>query len=91
MEGRGYRVTGRVQGVGFRWWAASRARALGLRGWVRNVPDGSVDLEAWGPLPALLEFERELSSGPRHASVDAVTPRDVDEEEGPPLGFSILA
>jgi hypothetical protein len=50
-----------------------------------------VDLEAWGPLPALLEFERELSSGPRHASVDTVTPRDVDDEEGPPLGFSILA
>lgn len=89
MEGRCYRVTGRVQGVGFRWWAAGRARALGIRGWVRNAPDGSVDLEAWGPVPVLLQLERELSSGPRNASVEAVTARNANEE-GPPLGFSIL-
>lgn len=89
MEGRSYRVTGRVQGVGFRWWVVGRARALGLGGWVRNAPDGSVEVEAWGPVAALLQLEQELSWGPRHASVEAVTAGGA-HEKGPPPGFSIL-
>jgi acylphosphatase len=64
------RIRGRVQGVGFRWSAQRRALELGLVGWVRNLPDGSVQMLAEGPrekLAALLAWSRE---GPPHAYVD---------------------
>ena len=51
---RGFRVCGRVQGVGFRWWTRRRASDLGLRGTVRNRPDGSVEIHAAGE-PDMLE------------------------------------
>ena len=55
MERRAFRlrITGRVQGVGYRWWAERQARALALDGWVRNCPDGSVELLAIGDELAL--------------------------------------
>jgi acylphosphatase len=65
-------VSGRVQGVGFRAWVLRRALELGLRGWVRNCRDGSVELEAAGP-PHLLHQLRELvNDGPPLARVVAV-------------------
>ncbi len=70
------RVHGRVQGVGFRMQAQSRARRLGLTGWVRNEPDGSVRVEAEGPTEAIQKYQRWLEQGPpgaRVASVDAHT------------------
>ena len=71
-------VHGRVQGVGFRWFATQRADELGVAGWVRNRYDGSV--EAWcegepAAVEALLDALRE---GPRFARVDGV---DVRERE----------
>ena len=72
MAEAGFRVTGRVQGVGFRWWARAQASALGLSGMVRNAADGSVEVQARGSDTALAELERLLSEGPPHALVGAV-------------------
>ena len=72
MAEAGFRVTGRVQGVGFRWRTRAQAIRLGLDGTVRNADDGSVEVEARGPEPALAELERLLNEGPPHARVRAV-------------------
>jgi len=66
------RVEGRVQGVGFRAWTAWTARELGLAGWVRNLPDGSVELEAEGPLGRLARMRDAVQRGPELASVGGV-------------------
>jgi acylphosphatase len=67
------RVIGRVQGVGFRWWARSRADELGLTGWVANDPDDqTVEVVAEGPTAALDAFERLLWAGPASAQVERV-------------------
>lgn len=65
-------VTGLVQGVSFRWATRDHAESLGLTGWVRNRPDGSVEVLAEGPrarLDQLLEF---LRRGPPQAVVQGV-------------------
>lgn len=67
-------VTGRVQGVGFRMWTASKSRALGLSGWVRNRPDGSVEALAEGPADILEKWLLMLHDGPPMARVDTVAP-----------------
>jgi len=64
-----------VQGVGFRWFVTSEARALGLAGWVRNLPDGRV--EAWiegeeAAVTAMLERLRRGKPGARVESVEVV-------------------
>jgi acylphosphatase len=70
------RITGRVQGVGFRWWAVSQATELGLTGWVMNANDErAVDLVAEGSGNALDELERRLWSGPDGARVESVAAR----------------
>lgn len=71
-DARAYRVTGRVQGVGFRWWTSKTARELGIAGSVRNEPDGSVRVEAWGGEAELIRLESLLRKGPPGARVDAV-------------------
>lgn len=69
FEIRGYRVRGRVQGVGFRWWTRRNALELGLAGWVANRPDGSVEVHARGMRRALAAFEAMLTRGPIGAEV----------------------
>lgn len=66
------RVTGRVQGVGFRFFTVHAARRLGLTGYVRNRADGSVEAVAEGPRPALLELVAELRQGPPGGRVEHV-------------------
>lgn len=66
------RVVGRVQGVGFRWWTQAVAAELGLRGWVRNRPDGSVELQAAGSEAAIASLEDRLGVGPPSARVTSV-------------------
>jgi acylphosphatase len=67
------RVTGRVQGVGFRWWVRGQAEALQLRGWVMNADDErSVELVAEGARSSLDELERLLRIGPSGARVESV-------------------
>jgi acylphosphatase len=66
------RVRGRVQGVGFRYTCLHEARLRGLSGWVRNTPDGDVEVWAEGPKEKLEIFLRWLRRGPPGARVDAV-------------------
>ena len=67
------RITGRVQGVGFRHFTTVNARRLNVDGWVRNEPDGSVRLEAEGPRSALDDLVDAVHEGPRAARVDDVS------------------
>ena len=66
-------VQGRVQGVGFRWFVISEGRRLGLKGWVRNNADGSVELEAEGTEDHVSQLHQRVSQGPSAARVQSVT------------------
>lgn len=74
-------VRGQVQGVGFRYYALNEASHLKLAGYVRNRPDGSVELELEGPEPAVARMLAWLSHGPRSAIVDSLDVSDI-----PPIG-----
>ena len=63
------RILGRVQGVGFRYYVTHLARQLGITGWVRNEPDGSVLVIAEGPRKTLEELLEHLHKGPPAARV----------------------
>ncbi|HEX9363370.1 MAG TPA: acylphosphatase [Candidatus Dormibacteraeota bacterium] len=65
-------VHGDVQGVGFRYFVQRKAQQLGLRGWVRNNDDGTVEVVAEGERGALEQLKRALDEGPRMARVDKV-------------------
>jgi acylphosphatase len=75
-------ILGRVQGVGYRWWAAQTARALGLTGWVRNLTDGSVEALAHGPKDAVDRFVGECHAGPPSARVTAVNTAHAEKFSG---------
>lgn len=66
---RRFIVSGRVQGVGFRFFAVRCARRLGVSGWVRNLPDGRVEVLAEGSEPAVAGLREELRRGPSGARV----------------------
>jgi acylphosphatase len=67
-------ITGRVQGVGYRVWVAREAERLGLKGWVRNRRDGSVEAVFKGGEDAVVRMLDECWQGPRGAKVDNVRP-----------------
>ena len=69
---RHYVVKGRVQGVGFRWFVEREAHILQIAGWVRNNPDGSVEVLAHGTRDQLAGLRSRLQDGPRAARVDHV-------------------
>jgi acylphosphatase len=82
-------VTGRVQGVGYRWWTIGQARRFGLRGWVRNRRDGAVEILAIGEPDALDRLESVCSHGP-----DGALPEQVTREPATPdtsRGFAQIA
>jgi len=63
---------GRVQGVGFRFFAHRVARGRGITGWVKNLPDGSVEIHAEGEKQAMEEFISRIKEGPRFGSVSDI-------------------
>ena len=65
-------VTGRVQGVGFRWFTLEMASLEGVTGWVRNLPDGGVEIVAEGEAEAMERFDRTVRRGPARSRVDEV-------------------
>lgn len=69
---RRFRIEGHVQGVGFRYWTLTRVADLPLHGFVRNLADGAVEVEAAGEEAALDRLESLLRRGPDHARVEAV-------------------
>jgi acylphosphatase len=85
---RQFVITGRVQGVGFRWFTHDAAVREGVDGWVRNLPDGRVEAEIEGELEAVDRVEAALRRGPSASRID-----DVNVDERPPsgrrTGFSI--
>lgn len=87
MIAKHVRITGRVQGVGFRDWLLTTARGLGLSGWVRNRSDGTVDALIAGDAGAVDGCIRACRVGPRLAVVDHLTESVVVAPEV--LGFAI--
>jgi acylphosphatase len=74
------RITGEVQGVGYRIWAVRTAAGLGLRGWVRNRTDGSVETLATGAPDAVAALVEACRRGPSAAGVAAVTVSDAEND-----------
>ncbi len=81
-------VSGRVQGVSYRASTASEARRLGVTGWVRNLPDGRVELEAEGPDDQIAALITWCHAGPPSAKVSGVA---IEEREvtGEDTAFSV--
>ena len=69
---RTYVISGRVQGVGFRYFAERAAHQLGICGYVKNLWSGSVEVYAVGNETSLEELKRQLAEGPRSARVKGV-------------------
>ena len=84
---RRWLISGRVQGVGYRYFVQRAAVALGLTGYARNLPDGSVEVYAVGPEDALSELSGALRQGPRWADVRGVEEQEATVEKRD--GFSI--
>ena len=87
---RRFRVTGKVQGVFFRQSTSSQAERLAVRGYARNLPDGSVEVLAHGAVAAVEALHRWLHQGPRSARVDGVTELTIDAAPAARNGFQVL-
>jgi acylphosphatase len=88
---RRLRVQGKVQGVGFRWFVQEEARALGLRGWVRNTPNGDVVLEVGGAPEVVDGLMRAVALGPPASRVESLLaePADAESSEALPTPFVV--
>jgi len=84
-----YVLSGLVQGVGYRFFVNRAASIEGIHGWVRNLPDGRVEIRAEGEAEALERFERAVRRGPSGARVDELETTDVGAG-GNDTGFSII-
>ena len=74
--------SGRVQGVGFRFFVEKKAKQLGVKGFVRNLPDGTVEVLAEGSEDILKKFLEEIKDGPPLAKVDNIKVEFLDKEGG---------
>ena len=88
MSTKKYRVMGRVQGVGFRYFVWREAEELGVDGWVRNRADGTVEALARGTIEELDRLKARLEEGPRWSRVMSVSVADEPDEDVP-QGFEI--
>ena len=86
---RRFVISGRVQGVGFRYFVQSVAIRESLSGWVRNLDDGRVETAALGDKDALERFERAIREGPSGARVDSVVVDDTFPMSDRASGFHI--
>lgn len=77
LLGRRWTLTGRVQGVGFRWFALNHAQALGIRGWVANSEDGAVEVVGLALAETIERFGALLEKGPPAAHVTGITIEDI--------------
>ena len=84
-------IVGRVQGVFFRAWTRNQARDLNLSGWVRNLPDGRVEVMAQGPAADLRKFQEMLHQGPPMSRVDHVAVENIENVVEPLQGFHITS
>ena len=82
-------VEGRVQGVGFRWFVLSRAQGMGVRGWVRNLPDGAVEVVGLAAGGTMAELEALVRRGPPGAVVKRVEVSDVPHDHVESKSFII--
>ena len=89
MAAKRFLVHGRVQGVGFRWFVGRKAEALHLRGFARNLHDGSLEVVAAGPESALHELALALARGPSAARVERVDASEFPHEEALSNNFDI--
>ncbi len=76
-------IAGRVQGVGYRAWMVTKARELGVSGWVRNRADGSVEALVAGDIASVEELSRLCRRGPRLAEVSSIAEDLADPPEEP--------
>ncbi len=83
MQRSSFHITGRVQGVGFRWFTLEAARRCQVVGWVENRRDGSVYGEAQGPKEVVAHLIETLRRGPGFSRVDAVDVHELPLREGP--------
>jgi acylphosphatase len=83
-------VSGRVQGVFFRSSTQEEAKQLGLSGWVRNLPDGRVEVLAQGDSTAIEQLRSWLEVGPRHAWVSDVECVPSSEPKKLTPGFRVI-
>ena len=81
MLARRYVLKGRVQGVGYRHFVHQAANNLGIRGWVRNLEDGTVEVHAQGGSETMTRFVAEIRSGPSFAMVEDIQEDDVETED----------
>ncbi len=81
-QARRFLVYGRVHGVGFRWFVEREAHILQTAGWVRNNPDGTVEVLAMGTRAQLAGLRSRLQEGPRAARVDRVEDFDAEPIAG---------
>jgi acylphosphatase len=75
-------ISGVVQGVGFRYYSQREAKSLTLSGYVRNLDNGSVEIEAQGTERSIERFITWAKHGPRNAKVESFTENDIDIVEG---------
>jgi acylphosphatase len=84
------RVRGRVQGVGFRWYVREAAQRAGLAGFVRNLPDGDVEIAASGDDAALEDFLKAVKRGPPGARVETFERAPLADADGLARPFAIV-
>ena len=84
-----FRNTGKVQGVYFRHSARMQAERLALTGYARNLPDGSVEVVAQGPVAAVERLHQWLYQGPKMARVESVLELALERDTPPPPHFEI--
>lgn len=89
MTSRRVTVTGRVQGVGFRWFVRAAAETAGVSGWVRNRRDGAVVAELHGSADAVSQVTAAMRRGPHNARVEQLTIEELPETDA--AGFDILS